>query len=72
MDDTLSSPFKNLKSQGDIVETTIDAGIQTKIETYSLSILTDRNQALAATVYRPKSAVRKAIMMAPATGIKRQ
>lgn len=41
------------------------------IDTYSLSIMTDRNQALAATVYRPKDATKKAIMMAPATGIKR-
>ncbi|MDN3448367.1 alpha/beta fold hydrolase [Psychrobacter sp. APC 3281] len=41
------------------------------IDTYSLSIMTDRNQALAATVYRPKDATKKAVMMAPATGIKR-
>ena len=43
-----------------------------QIEAYSLSIMSDRNQALAATVYRPKTPVRKAIMIAPATGIKRQ
>ncbi|GAF56108.1 LOW QUALITY PROTEIN: hypothetical protein JCM18901_1807 [Psychrobacter sp. JCM 18901] len=41
------------------------------IDTYSLSIMTDRNQALAATVYRPKDATKKAVMMHPATGIKR-
>lgn len=39
---------------------------------YSLSIMTERNQALAATVYRPKNEVKKAVMIAPATGIKRQ
>ena len=72
MDDTLSSSFENLKSQGNIIEATTGADIKTEIEVYSLSILTDRNKALAATVYRPKSAVKKAIMMAPATGIKRQ
>ncbi|WP_356644810.1 alpha/beta fold hydrolase [Psychrobacter sp. 5A.1] len=33
--------------------------------------MTDRNQALAATVYRPRDTTKKAIMMAPATGIKR-
>ncbi|MGP9689914.1 alpha/beta hydrolase family protein [Psychrobacter sp. AOP22-C1-C5] len=42
------------------------------IDTYSLSIMTERNQLLTATVYRPKSAVKTAVMMAPATGIKRQ
>lgn len=72
MDDTLSSSFENLKSQGNIIEATTGADIKTEIEVCSLSILTDRNKALAATVYRPKSAVKKAIMMAPATGIKRQ
>ncbi|GAF54200.1 hypothetical protein [Psychrobacter sp. JCM 18900] len=30
-----------------------------KIDIYSLSIMTDRNQALAATVYRPKDATKK-------------
>ena len=44
----------------------------TQTETYSLSIMTDRNQALAATVYRPKTPVKTAVMIAPATGIKRQ
>lgn len=39
---------------------------------YSLSIMTERNRALAATVYRPKNEVKAAVMMAPATGIKRQ
>ena len=43
-----------------------------KIDIYSLSIMTDRNQALAATVYRPTGAIKTAIMIAPATGIKRQ
>lgn len=41
-------------------------------DTYSLSIMTERNQALAATVYRPKDEVKTAVMIAPATGIKRQ
>ncbi len=52
----------------------IDATINphADIDTYSLSIMTDRNQPLAATVYRPKKTVKKAIMIAPATGIKRQ
>ena len=44
----------------------------TQTEAYSLSIMTDRNQALAATIYRPKTPVKKAVMIAPATGIKRQ
>ena len=39
---------------------------------YSLSIMTDRNRALAATVYRPKDEMKTAVMIAPATGIKRQ
>ncbi len=45
---------------------------QNQTDTYSLSIMTDRNRALAATVYRPKDEVKKAVMIAPATGIKRQ
>ena len=44
----------------------------TSIDTYSLTIMTDRNQTLAATVYRPNDVVKTAIMIAPATGIKRQ
>ena len=43
-----------------------------QIDVYSLSIMTDRNQALAATVYRPTETIKTAIMIAPATGIKRQ
>ena len=39
---------------------------------YALSIMTERNRALAATVYRPKDKVKAAVMIAPATGIKRQ
>ena len=39
---------------------------------YALSIMTERNRALAATVYRPKDEVKAALMIAPATGIKRQ
>ncbi|WP_372862713.1 alpha/beta fold hydrolase [Psychrobacter sp.] len=45
---------------------------QYQTDIYSLSIMTERNQALAATVYRPKNEVKKAVMIAPATGIKRQ
>ena len=45
---------------------------QYQADIYSLSIVTERNQALAATVYRPKNKVKKAVMIAPATGIKRQ
>lgn len=37
-----------------------------------LKIMTERNQALAATVYRPVTPVKYAVMIAPATGIKRQ
>jgi predicted alpha/beta hydrolase len=48
----------------------MDTDSQTEI--YSLSIMTDRNQALAATVYRPTETIKTAIMIAPATGIKRQ
>ena len=44
----------------------------TSVDTYSLTIMTDRNQTLAATVYRPSDVVKTAIMIAPATGIKRQ
>ena len=39
---------------------------------YALSIMTERNRALAATVYRPKDEVKAALIIAPATGIKRQ
>ena len=42
------------------------------IDSYSLTIITERNHALAATVYRSKGDIKKAIMIAPATGIKRQ
>ena len=45
---------------------------QCQTDIYSLSIMTERSQALAATVYRPKNKVKKAVMIAPATGIKRQ
>ena len=43
-----------------------------QIDVYSLSIMTDRNKALAATLYRPAKTIKTAIMIAPATGIKRQ
>ncbi|WP_333614921.1 alpha/beta hydrolase family protein [Psychrobacter sp.] len=43
-----------------------------QIDIYALSIMTERNRALAATVYRPKDEVKAAVMIAPATGIKRQ
>ena len=45
---------------------------QNQTDIYSLSIMTERNRALAATVYRPKDVVKTAVMIAPATGIKRQ
>ncbi|MBH0097350.1 alpha/beta fold hydrolase [Psychrobacter sp. NZS113] len=48
----------------------MDTDSQTEI--YSLSIMTDRNKVLAATVYRPTETIKTAIMIAPATGIKRQ
>ncbi len=44
----------------------------TQTDIYALSIMTERNRALAATVYRPKDEVKAAVMIAPATGIKRQ
>ncbi len=52
----------------------IDAPVNTatNVETYALTIMTDRNQALAATAYRPKASAKIAVMIAPATGIKRQ
>ena len=34
---------------------------QYQTDIYSLSIMTERNQALAATVYRPKNEVKKAV-----------
>ncbi|MDV2860647.1 alpha/beta fold hydrolase [Psychrobacter sp. CAM01] len=42
------------------------------IKTDALSIMTERNQPLAATVYRPQDTIKAAVMIAPATGIKRQ
>ena len=45
---------------------------QQQTDIYALSIMTDRNRVLAATVYRPKDEVKTAVMIAPATGIKRQ
>ncbi|WP_105244214.1 alpha/beta fold hydrolase [Psychrobacter sp. Marseille-P5312] len=42
------------------------------IKTDALSIMTERNQPLAATVYRPQHTTKSAVMIAPATGIKRQ
>ena len=45
---------------------------QNQTDIYLLSIMTDRNRALAATVYRPKDEMKTAVMIAPATGIKRQ
>lgn len=49
-----------------------DTSTPSTIDTYLLTIMTERNQALTATVYRPKTPIKKAIMIAPATGIKRQ
>lgn len=46
--------------------------LHNQTDIYALSIMTERNRALAATVYRPKDEVKAAIMIAPATGIKRQ
>lgn len=40
--------------------------------TDTLTILTERNRPLTATVYRPNKEVKTAVMIAPATGIKRQ
>ena len=49
-----------------------DITTKANIDIYSLTIMTERHQALTATVYHPKTAVKKAVMIAPATGIKRQ
>lgn len=49
-----------------------DITTNANIDIYSLTIMTERNQALTATIYHPKAAVKKAVMIAPATGIKRQ
>ena len=58
--------------QGDTSDATNDYESNDDNGSYSLSIMTERNQALAATVYRPTEAVKAAVMIAPATGIKRQ
>ena len=42
------------------------------VEVYSLTVMTERNKALATSVYRPTGEIKKAVMIAPATGIKRQ
>ena len=49
-----------------------DITTDANIDIYSLTIMTERNQVLTATIYHPKAAVKKAVMIAPATGIKRQ
>ena len=49
-----------------------DITTNANIDIYSLTIMTERNQVLTATVYHPIAAVKKAVMIAPATGIKRQ
>lgn len=49
--------------------------INKTIETFSkesLTILTERNRPLAATLYRPQAKLKAAVMIAPATGIKQQ
>lgn len=53
-------------------QSSLDKQDNTNIDVYSLTIMTERNQALTATVHRPKASVKKAVMIAPATGIKRQ
>ncbi|MFT5097586.1 MAG: hypothetical protein ACI9JO_001618, partial [Psychrobacter okhotskensis] len=62
----------SLAPQGDTIDATNDYESNDDNGSYSLSIMTERNQALAATVYRPTEAVKAAVMIAPATGIKRQ
>ncbi|WP_435949713.1 alpha/beta hydrolase family protein [Psychrobacter sp. DM8] len=59
-----------LNQSDDIIISDVES--DSTFETYLLTIMTERNQALAATVYRPKVDVKAAVMMAPATGIKRQ
>ena len=59
---------------------TLNSSTDNAADSYSLTIMTERNHPLAATVYRPNSAinnetgtkVKTAVMIAPATGIKRQ
>ncbi|MEN6671317.1 alpha/beta fold hydrolase [Psychrobacter sp. B38] len=54
----------------DITDVSTDS--HSDIDVYSLIIMTERNQPLAATIYRLKTNVKTAVMIAPATGIKRQ
>ena len=58
--------------QPELATDIIDNNANNAINTYSLTIMTERNHALAATVYHPKGVIKKAVMIAPATGIKRQ
>lgn len=53
-------------------QSSLDKQDNKDIDFYSLAIMTERNQALTATIYCPKASVKKAVMIAPATGIKRQ
>ncbi|WP_420229648.1 hypothetical protein ACOBWA_13475 [Psychrobacter sp. ER1] len=61
MDNHNTSPTAELSSS--VVNSNLTSKSNTNdasnIDTYSLSIMTDRNQALAATVYRPKDATKK-------------
>lgn len=52
--------------------TTLNSSSDNAIESYALTIMTERNHPLVATVYRPENEVKVAVMIAPATGIKRQ
>lgn len=71
-DDPLSTSRRSKNTNTIKGNTVMDTDINSTIENYPLTIMTERNQALAATVYRPKTKVKTAIMIAPATGIKRQ
>ncbi len=68
MDIDVKDTFNNRVNDDNVNDNKVNEGV----DTYSLSIMTERNCVLAATVYRPQSKVKTAVMIAPATGIKRQ
>ncbi|MGM8886223.1 alpha/beta hydrolase family protein [Psychrobacter sp. 1U2] len=77
--DTLATPAATNSAVNDINDYTNNSE-DSAIESYPLTIMTERNQPLAATVYHPQTktnsettlAIKAAVMIAPATGIKRQ
>ena len=73
MDIDVKDTLNNRVNDDDVNDYNVnDNEVNEGVETYGLSIMTERNCVLAATVYRPQSKVKTAVMIAPATGIKRQ